>query len=766
MIEVGQVWRANVRGKVAVKAPNAARVEARVELTWVSSDGAVVEGRIAKPRGAVKVTLARCLLLELVEAAPTNTIPDPPFAGSPGAVRNQAAVRGANRGDSRRESEAGANGSTSKRSGGATPERRQGGRPEGEGGPAPVCTPLATSLSGIESGNDEGGDSHLTQQLEDTRRDLEAQLGLFAPKAKPKAPKKKGKRRRRKRTFDPPEGPPRDGDASPEEARLVPAIKLRPYQLEGAAWLAARLAAILADEPGLGKTAQLVAAIDDGAPTLVVCPSVARDGVWPTHVAWRPDLRHKIHKRRSDFRWPERGEVAISTYDGLPAWLDRNDLKGRGPLPGTVIIFDEAHLAKNPRAKRSRRAARAARAAREAGGRTWLVTGHPLKNHPRDLWALLVLAGLAEGTWRSEARFDREFGKDPLTGEWTGVVSPGVPAILRRVMLRREFLEVAPDMPPRQWERVQVGIPDSVADVADQVLEALAESGIDLAQATAATLKDAKRNKAAGEFMRARSLLAAAKVPALLELVEAHEDEADRPLVVFSAHLAPLKAVASRKGWELVTGGESPTRRAELADRFQAGELRGLAVTIGPVSTAISLSRARRAIFVDRGWTPSDNEQAEGRIYRADDQTLGTEEPVIYTDLVADHPIDRRLADLLADKREIAAASVGAASVKVGGLDPARPVEPSEKRPPRRDPREGEDLRGRRPARTPLEFWAEEALGKLAQGEVSNLERPFFLTLAEEIGRGLTDQQWRGLVRSCRRHVRIVGTPPSSSGAA
>ena len=587
------------------------------------------------------------------------------------------------------------------------------------------------------------------------------QLDLFDAKERAK-PKRRAKPKlprilKQNVQHDPPEGAARTSTDSIEEGRLVPSVKLRPYQLEGAAWLSAHTGAILADPPGLGKSPQIIAAIPEGAPTMVICPSAARDGVWPKHVAWRPDLRHSVVSRRKGFHWPEPGEVVCITYDSLPAFLDKPGPMA-SPVPkGLIVVLDEAHLAKNPQATRAKRVARICRDARATGGKTWLATGHPLKNKAPDLWALLVLAGLGDATWRTGARFERAFGRCPYSGEYINQPEENVPEILSRVLLRRSFRDVVPEMPPQQWDRHQVVISEADAQVADAVLLALEAAGINLEEATAETLQNQKTNSAAGELMRARKLLATAKIPALLELADAHEGGTDSPLVVFSAHLAPLQALEGRNGWERVSGSTSSAQRAALSDAFQSGELRGLAITIGPVATAMSLSAARHAIFVDRGWTPSDNEQAEGRVFRADERTIGRPDPVIYTDLVADHPIDRRLADLLQHKREIIASTVGAAAVKPGRSAPARST-----RPPVRLPEQNRRP-GCRPARSPIEFWAEEALGRLATGgTLTKLEAPYFLSLARDIPTGLTGKQWASLSRSLRR-FKTIGAPPAGA---
>ena len=52
-------------------------------------------------------------------------------------------------------------------------------------------------------------------------------------------------------------------------------MNLYPYQIDGAAFLANRKAALLADDPGLGKTLQAIRALDLARvlKVLVVCPA-------------------------------------------------------------------------------------------------------------------------------------------------------------------------------------------------------------------------------------------------------------------------------------------------------------------------------------------------------------------------------------------------------------------------------------------------------------------------------------------------------------
>lgn len=161
------------------------------------------------------------------------------------------------------------------------------------------------------------------------------------------------------------------------------------------------------------------------------------------------------------------------------------------------------------------------------------------------------------------------------------------------------------------------------------------------------------------DLARIRAALATAKMPAMLELIEELEEQ-DEPVVVFSAHRAPIDHLAQRKGWAVITGDTSPEERTAIEDRFQAGELRGVGATIKAGGVAITLTRACRAIFVDLDWTPGLNQQAEDRICR-----IGQKRPVLITVLTAEHPLDERVSELLEEKVGIIDASVNAAREQV-----------------------------------------------------------------------------------------------------
>lgn len=490
------------------------------------------------------------------------------------------------------------------------------------------------------------------------------------------------------------------------EIKAMGKAGLFPFQKTGVVWLCQKGGALLADEMGLGKTLQCLAALPAGAPTLVVAPAVAK-GVWQREVRkWRPNKRVSLLKGKGSFRWPEKNEVLVTNYDILPdvhtasCLKDRKDkktivtgkhtkecLKARknvflpaiqevalkcqgcltvadvakeckGCLPfledaptDMVLVADEAHNLKSGVAQRSVKFKGISYAVRKKGGKTWLLTATPLVNRPPELWAVLDTALIAQEVFGDYKTFLRIFGARKAS-EFGGLVfgdpdSEAVAERLQRVMLRRLRTEVMPELPRKTLQEQTVEIDKKTVQLASAYVQNY--GGLDN------ITKQLGKGLAFDTMSRVRAALATSKIPAMVEIVEDYESQ-EEPLVVFSAHRAPIDLLGKRPGWEVITGDTPPHKRSEIEDRFQKGELKGVASTIKAGGVAITLTRACHALFVDLEWSPALNSQAEDRICR-----IGQTRPCVITVLVADHPLDARVNELLLGKRELIDASVDAA---------------------------------------------------------------------------------------------------------
>lgn len=449
-------------------------------------------------------------------------------------------------------------------------------------------------------------------------------------------------------------------------------LALFSHQVDGIRWLAGRTSAILADEMGLGKSAQTLLAAPDRAPVVVVCPAVAK-GVWRTETArWRPDLQATVLAGRGSFRWPAQGEIVVLNYDILPA----EDKIPEGVPAGVVLIADECHNVKSPKALRTKRFRAMVGRALANSGRVYQLSGTPLLNRPMELYTILGNGGpsLLRESYRDWNGFVAAFrgrreqvARGVYAWEFDGPAPGDMTAAqaLARVMLRRRKTDVL-DLPERIVQRIEVNDVDrSVYSLCDSVLSAIEARGMELEEVV--TRATGGGMPGFEDISRMRAACAAAKIPHAIALVEECE-EAGEPVVVASAHRAPIDAIGSRPGWAAITGDTAASNRARIEAEFQAGRLRGIAMTIQAGGVAITLTRASRMILVDLAWTPGINAQAEDRIHR-----IGQKHTCHYMHLVLQHPLEARIWELIRSKRDLVDRTVeAAADLRKAGSDGGR----------------------------------------------------------------------------------------------
>jgi SNF2 family DNA or RNA helicase len=366
---------------------------------------------------------------------------------------------------------------------------------------------------------------------------------------------------------------------------------------------------------------------------------------------------------RGNWQWPKEGEIVIANYSIMPDYLkhDLRKLKAEkkdveamavesalAEIPtGITLIVDEAHNVKSNKADRSR----ATHTLAKRAVRVWALTGTPLLNRAMDLWGVLnnlSLAGDVFGGWNT---FTRLYGgRKNRWGGWEfGMPGPEVPERLRRVMLRRLRKDVLPDLPDKTIKTITVnGLNRNLQNDLDEAWEEFEDD-----------VKDGKLPPFE-KFSELRARLAESRIPALDELVEDYEEQ-DIPLVVFSAHRAPIDHLAMRKGWHTITGDTPPHQRQSTVTTFQEGRLKGVALTIAAGGVGLTLTHASHVVFVDLDWTPALNQQAEDRVARIGQ----TANKIQITRMQSNHVLDIHVTALIAEKISLIDASIEAEAVPV-----------------------------------------------------------------------------------------------------
>jgi SWI/SNF-related matrix-associated actin-dependent regulator 1 of chromatin subfamily A len=391
---------------------------------------------------------------------------------------------------------------------------------------------------------------------------------------------------------------------------------------------------------GLGKTVQTLMALPKECAALVIAPAAVKYNWKQEAEKWRPDLQVSVINGSKSFRLPAFGEIVIVNYDILPAYVEPVKISPQSkswevkvnwpsePMANhakkIVLIIDEAQRVKNYKTKRSKRV----KGLCMSVDKVWALTGTPLENRPQDLYGILESLQMQMkvfGGWNKFVGYMNGY-QDSWGGYVWGTPKPIVPELLRRVMLRRKREEVLPDLPNKKHTYIKCPLPDSLRTQMD-----------DLWQTYGNSMKD-KELPPFEKFSGIRQKLAASRIDSVIELVEDHEED-NIPLVVFSAHLEPLDKLGEREGWAKITGQTSAENRQKIVNEFQAGNLKGVAVSIKAGGVGLTLTRAWKAIFVDLDWVPGANQQAEDRICRIGQTSQKVEIVRMYSDHVLDHHV-------------------------------------------------------------------------------------------------------------------------------
>jgi len=438
---------------------------------------------------------------------------------------------------------------------------------------------------------------------------------------------------------------------SPEwKARVGKTMRrsLYKYQIDGGAWLASQIASgkggILADEQGLGKSTQTIAALSATRlyPTLLVCPmSIKINWAREFQCAVDPPTITMISGRVSHI---DVADVVIVNYDLL---AESEELLRR--INARSTVFDEAHLVKEPLPSPSHRAAIATRIAMHFG-RTILLTGTPIMNHPREIWRLLHMADPA--AWPELADFEtRYLPRGPKSSlenkaEFHARVQP--------IFFRRLKAEVLPDLPPKSRRSILVELDTldmrAYREAEEHFLRWLRDQGSD---------EDARRAARAVSLTKLtalRRLAANAKMRRVVPdyLAQWFDRPNPPPIVLFAHHAEVLSKLhdlcVRRLGLRIaaIGGSDSVTKRQAAVDAFQAGQAHAFLAPIGAAGVGLNLHRAADALFIERIWTPARMLQAEDRIHR-----VGTERPVTITYIDAAGTVDEKLLSVLESKQEI-----------------------------------------------------------------------------------------------------------------
>lgn len=424
-----------------------------------------------------------------------------------------------------------------------------------------------------------------------------------------------------------------------------------PFQEEGSDFLATRDAALLADDPGLGKTFQAIRAADKRIVLRVGIISPASVvGTWHKEIA--------LH-REGDW------EHFATSYEGA---CDR-DFKMMSQSEWDALIIDEAHFLKTVMSRRTRTiygftaedGMERLPAIIDRATAVWLLTGTPMPNDPSELYPHLralhpesVRSKISGQIW-SLQQFIVAYCKTRNNGFGEKVVGaknePQLHNKLKGFMLRRRKSEVLKDLPPLRFGEIAVegdlsALPAEEIEIVNKALE---RGGFD-------ALKEV-----AGHVAVLRRLTGLAKLPSTIAwLKDWLEGSGRQKIVVFAHHKDVIARIheAFPKNSVVLDGSVPQNKRQAVVDRFQTDPK--VHIFIGQMTAAgvgITLTAASDMLVVESSWVPAEMQQATQRIHR-----IGQTDSCLVRFAVIPNSIDEKIQQAVSRKlRMIDAVIEGAA---------------------------------------------------------------------------------------------------------
>lgn len=435
---------------------------------------------------------------------------------------------------------------------------------------------------------------------------------------------------------------------------------------------------LLADEPGLGKTAQALLAADvtHAYPLLVVVPNVVKVN-WSREVEkWTPQRTATVvHGDGDDI--DAFADIVIVNYEVLDRhvqWLSRRGFRG--------MVVDEAHFIKNKDSQRSKHVQALSKSIRQSTPNPLLValTGTPLINQIEDFRMIWQFLG-----WIDEKkplpRLMEALEETELTP-----VDPGFFAAARRVVVdqgivRRKKVDVAADIPARRVADIPVELDGeagrSIREAERALIERLleryrrlratrpdSETGDLVRLVAAAELEESKQTTSQGDnvFTMVRRIGQAKATPAADYTVNLARNVGK--VVFFAKHIDVMDAAEkhfAKAGLRTISirGDQTAKSRQAEIDAFQNDPEVSVAVcSLTAAGVGVNLQAASNVVLAELSWTNAEQTQAIDRVHR-----IGQELPVTAWRIIAAQTIDGRIAELIDSKAGLAARALDGEAV-------------------------------------------------------------------------------------------------------
>jgi len=427
---------------------------------------------------------------------------------------------------------------------------------------------------------------------------------------------------------------------------------------------------LLFDEMGLGKTREIV---DVGSYLLrvgkidkvvIVCPATLKR-VWMNEIEAntkysQENLDIMIIGGNATTRGDLEHAIAAGTLRGRTKWIIFNYESSwrseyfKALCENALIVADEAHKLKNPKAKQTK----GFQSIAGLGSKIILATGTPIVNNPLDLYNLTDLAkpgSLGHNYFRFQRLFaylkETRYGTETDGYKNIEVVRKIVGSYsLRRLkedclnlpekLFTKRYIEMD-DEQSEHYIRMVNELRTTLNNMKDEPLDITIKAAIvllmRLQQICDGFLTDGPRQAFLPD--------GGAKVLELDNLIEEIVENSNKQAIIWTRFVPPIKYLMERYkqfnpvaiygAISSVEGSDGISLRDKEIDKFKAGESK---ILIGQLHTAglgLTLTNCHQEILLDRWWSPTVNNQAIDRCHR-----IGQKNSVTITELITE-PSDK-----------------------------------------------------------------------------------------------------------------------------
>ncbi|HST67059.1 MAG TPA: DEAD/DEAH box helicase, partial [Mycobacteriales bacterium] len=467
-------------------------------------------------------------------------------------------------------------------------------------------------------------------------------------------------------------------------ARFTPmGSQLMPHQGQVvAAAVAGHRTFLLADEPGLGKTAQALLAAEaaNAYPLLVVVPNVVKTN-WAREAArWTP--HRAVTVVQGDGETVDGfADIVVLNYELLDrhlGWLGTFGLRG--------MVVDEAHFIKNKSSQRSQHVLALSARIRSRNARPLLMalTGTPLINDIDDFRAIWQFLGWIDDTKPLTELQDalEDTGLTPADRDFYPAARQ---CVIDLGIVRRRKIEVAADIPARRIADLPVeldgpagrSIRAAERDLARRMVTryetALANRGatgdgidVELVRRVArAELKEAATAQSGENVFTMMRRIGQAKADLAADYAAQLARSAGK-VVFFAKHIDVMDAAEesfAKQGirFSSIRGDQTSKVRQANVDAFVEDPDVAIAVcSLTAAGVGINLQVASNIVLAELSWTDAEQTQAIDRSHR-----IGQSEPVTAWRVIAAQTIDARIAELIDSKAGLAARALDGSDEEV-----------------------------------------------------------------------------------------------------